>query len=58
MDYLKKVLTEKLSEYNESKAQMDLVLFTNAIMHITRIARILDRSNGHGLLVGVGGSGK
>lgn len=58
MEYLKKVLTEKLTEYNESKAQMDLVLFNNAMTHITRISRILDRPNGHGLLVGVGGSGK
>jgi dynein heavy chain len=58
MDDLKAVLVQKMEEYNESKAQMDLVLFNVALMHITRISRILDRSNGHGLLVGVGGSGK
>lgn len=49
---------EKLNEYNENKPQMNLVLFKNAMKDISRIARILDRSNGHALLVGVGGSGK
>lgn len=49
---------EKLNEYNENKAQMNLVLFKNAMKDISRIAWILDRSNGHALLVGVGGSGK
>ena len=57
-DRLKKILTEKLEDYNENKAQMNLVLFKNAMMHICRICRILDRTNGHALLVGVGGSGK
>lgn len=57
-EHLKKILTDKLEEYNDTKAQMNLVLFKNAMMHITRISRIMDRSNGHALLVGVGGSGK
>jgi dynein heavy chain len=39
---LKKVLEDKLGEYNETNAVMDLVLFQQAIEHITRIARIID----------------
>lgn len=58
MDRLKKVLEVKKAEYNENKAQMNLVLFKDAMMHIARISRILDRTNGHALLIGVGGSGK
>jgi len=55
---LKKVLDEKLDEYNEVKAQMNLVLFEQAMQHITRISRILEMPGNNALLVGVGGSGK
>jgi dynein heavy chain len=55
---LKKVLDAKLTEYNESNALMDLVLFTQAMEHICRISRIIDTPRGNALLVGVGGSGK
>ncbi len=55
---LKNVLNDKLDEYNESNAEMNLVLFEQAIEHITRIARIIDLPAGNALLVGVGGSGK
>lgn len=55
---LKNVLSDKLEEYNESNAEMNLVLFEQAIEHVTRIARIVDLPAGNALLVGVGGSGK
>lgn len=35
-EQLKKALEEKLREYNESNAVMDLVLFQQAMEHITR----------------------
>lgn len=55
---LQRVLEDKLAEFNEQVSSMDLVLFTQAMQHITRIARIIDQPKGHALLVGVGGSGK
>lgn len=58
MDDLRSVLENKLAEYNENVATMDLVLFDKAMEHICRIARIIDQPVGNALLVGVGGSGK
>ena len=55
---LKKVLDEKLEEYNEMKARMDLVLFEEAMQHVCKICRIMEFPVGNALLVGVGGSGK
>jgi dynein heavy chain len=58
MEHLKGVLEAKLEEYNEAVASMNLVLFDQAMEHITRIGRIIDLPAGSALLVGVGGSGK
>ena len=55
---LNKTLVDKLNEHNESNAVMDLVLFNQAMDHVTRITRILDLPRGNAMLVGVGGSGK
>jgi dynein heavy chain len=57
-DQLNKCLHEKLAEYNESNSQMNLVLFAEAVLHICKIARIIERPAGNALLIGVGGSGK
>ena len=47
-----------MTEYNETNAKMELVLFDMFAEHICRISRILDKPRGNGMIVGVGGSGK
>ncbi|XP_078277210.1 LOW QUALITY PROTEIN: dynein axonemal heavy chain 10 [Rhinoraja longicauda] len=54
----KALFQEILEEYNETKTHMRLVLFDDAVEHLTRIHRIIRMDRGHALLVGVGGSGK
>lgn len=58
LNQLKSVLEDKLQEYNESRNVMNLVLFGQAIQHVSRIVRILELGVGNALLIGVGGSGK
>lgn len=55
---LRHVLDSKLTEYTESNPMMDLVLFEQAMLHVSRICRIIQNPGGHAMLVGVGGSGK
>lgn len=38
---MRRTMKEKLDEYNDMKAQMNLVLFDQAIEHVTRISRII-----------------
>ncbi|XP_012518857.1 PREDICTED: dynein heavy chain 10, axonemal [Propithecus coquereli] len=54
----KALFQEILEEYNESNTKMNLVLFDDALEHLTRVHRIIRMDRGHALLVGVGGSGK
>ena len=54
---------EKVEEYLEdfnqiSTAKMNLVLFMDAIVHLTRIARIIRQPMANALLLGMGGSGR
>lgn len=56
---LQKAADDSLHQYNNlSDKPMNLVLFNYAIEHLLRVRRIISQSGGHGLLVGVGGSGR
>ena len=56
---LQPLIEEYLNEYNaESKQPMHLVMFMDAIEHVSRIARVLRQPQGNALLLGVGGSGR
>ena len=59
IDQLKTVVEEYLTNHNmESKQPMPLVMFSDALEHVARIARVLRQPQGNALLLGVGGSGR
>ncbi|CAF1063283.1 unnamed protein product [Rotaria sordida] len=59
-DKLKIHMEKVLKDYNETPGTvpMDLVLFRDAILHITRIVRVIRQPRGNMLLIGIGGSGR
>jgi len=57
-DMLFKNLHRRLEEYNNSLPAMNIVLFKQAMEHICRISRIIQKPCGNAMLLGVGGSGK
>ncbi|KAI8926816.1 dnah1 protein [Entophlyctis helioformis] len=56
---LVKLAEEYLDDYNStSTSPMKLVMFLDAIEHVSRICRIIRQPGGNALLLGVGGSGR
>ncbi|KXS21993.1 hypothetical protein M427DRAFT_494431 [Gonapodya prolifera JEL478] len=55
---VRSIVHEILEEYNMKQTAMNLVLFDDALEHLTRLHRIIRLKRGHALVVGVGGSGK
>ncbi|EGR31243.1 hypothetical protein IMG5_115030 [Ichthyophthirius multifiliis] len=51
-------LTSIIKDYMMEETKLNLVLFRDAVEHMSRIARVLSLQRGHFMLVGVGGSGK
>jgi dynein heavy chain len=55
---IKDKLDRMLEDYGFDHKPMHLVLFNDALKHVTKIHRIIRFPKGCGLLVGFGGSGK
>ena len=56
---LRKVVEEALEDYNSvTSAPMNLVMFLDAIEHVSRVCRVISLPLGNALLLGVGGSGR
>ena len=59
MKQMQKACEDMLDDYNQiNTAQMNLVLFMDALKHVTRISRIIRQPLGNALLLGMGGSGR
>jgi dynein heavy chain, axonemal len=57
---IRSCIEEKLDDYNlEPKLiSMNLAMFKDAVMHVSRIHRVLIQARGNLMLIGVGGSGR
>ncbi|CAB0007849.1 unnamed protein product [Nesidiocoris tenuis] len=57
---LKTFIGQEMEEYNQApgNSKLDLVFFTDAIVEICRIARIVSQPRGNSLIVALGGSGR
>lgn len=51
-------LTRTIEDYMNDETKLQLILFKDAVEHMSRVARVLSLQRGHIMLVGVGGSGK
>ena len=59
MKDLQRVVEEALDDYNSvTNAPMKLVMFLDAIEHVSRVCRVIRLPLGNALLLGVGGSGR
>ncbi|VDL94305.1 unnamed protein product [Schistocephalus solidus] len=52
------IFTELMEVFNERKQKMHLVLFDDALDHLSRLQRIIRMDRGHAMAAGIGGSGK
>ena len=55
---LRAYIHERLRVFNEEELNVELVIFDEALEHISRIDRVLRQPLGHLLLVGASGAGK
>jgi len=60
LEHLRSVVEDRQRQFNEGSKilKLELVLFEDALLHMSRISRVLAMDRGSALLVGVGGSGK